>query len=135
MFTEKLMQTMLIAAGALALVTGLVHSVMGEILIFRHLRRGGLVPSMAAPPLRERHVRILWATWHLATVFGCAFAGVFLRLAVAPNDSPLALIVSAAVFANLAGSLLVLIGTKGRHPGWIALSVVAALIWFGATAA
>ena len=126
------MQTTWVAAGALALVTGLAHSVLGEILIFRHLRKGGLVPSMGAPPLRERHIRILWATWHLATVFACAFGGVFLRLAVAPNDSPGALIVGAAVFAYLAGSLLVLIGTKGRHPGWIALLVVAALIWFGA---
>ena len=26
------------------------------------------------------------------------------------------------------------IGTKGRHPGWIALSAVAALIWFGVSA-
>lgn len=129
------MQTMLIAAGVLGLVTGLVHSVLGEILIFRHLRRGGLVPAMEAPPLRERHVRILWATWHLATVFGWAFAGVILQLAVAPDDGPAALIMSAAVFANLAGALLVLVGTKGRHPGWIALLVAAALIWFSASAA
>lgn len=128
------MQTMLVAAGVLALVTGLVHSVLGEVLIFRHLRRGGLVPAMGAPPLRERNIRILWATWHLATVFGWAFGGALLRLAVAPDDSPRALIVSAAVFAYLAGSLLVLIGTKGRHPGWIALLVVAALAWFGASA-
>ena len=130
------MQIMLVAAGVLALVTGLVHSVLGEVLIFRHLRSGGLVPAMGAPPLRERNIRIIWATWHLATVFGWAFAGVLLRLAVAPhNDSPGSLIVSAAVFAYLAGSLLVLIGTNGRHPGWIALLVVAALAWFGASAA
>ena len=129
------MQTMLVAAGVLALVTGLVHSVLGEVLIFRHLRSGGLVPAMGAPPLRERNIRIIWATWHLATVFGWAFAGVLLRLAFAPhNDSPGSLIVSAAVFAYLAGSLLVLIGTKGRHPGWIALLVVAVLTWFGANA-
>jgi hypothetical protein len=129
------MQTLFVAAGVLALVTGLAHSVLGEILIFRHLRRGGLVPTLAAPPLRERNIRILWATWHLATVFGWAFAGVFLRLAVVPDDPPGALIVIAAVSAYLAGSLLVLVGTKGRHPGWIALLVVAALIWFGASAA
>lgn len=130
------MRIMLVAAGVLALVTGLVHSVLGEVLIFRHLRSGGLVPAMGAPPLRERNIRIIWATWHLATVFGLAFAGVLLRLAVVPHiDSPSSLIVSAAVFAYLAGSLLVLIGTKGRHPGWIALLVVAALTWFGANVA
>jgi hypothetical protein len=28
--------------------------------------------------------------------------------------------------------LLVLVGTRGRHPGWIALAAVAALVWTGA---
>ena len=128
------MQTMFIAAGVIALITGVGHSVLGEILIFRHLRSSGLVPTMAAPPLRERHIRIIWATWHLASVFGWAFAGILLRLAIAPDGSPSALIVSAVVFANLAGSSLVLIGTKGQHPGWIALLLVAVLTWFGASA-
>jgi hypothetical protein len=128
------MQSMFIAAGVIALITGVIHSALGEILIFRHLRRGGIVPTMAAPPLRERNIRIIWATWHLASVFGWAFAGILLRLAIAPHDSLSALIVSAIVFANLAGSLLVLIGTKGRHPGWIALLLVAVLTWFGASA-
>ncbi len=30
----------------------------------------------------------------------------------------------------LAGSLLVLIGTRGRHPGWIVLLGIAACVWF-----
>ena len=128
------MQTLFMAAGVVALITGIVHSALGEILIFRQLRSGGLVPTLRAPPLRERNIRIIWATWHLASVFGWAFAGILIRLAVAPNDSPIALVVSAIVFANLAGSLLVLIGTKGQHPGWIALLLVAALTWFGASA-
>ena len=75
-------------------------------------------------------------TWHLGSVFGWAFAGVLLRLAVAPHDSSaITFVLSAIVFANLGGSLLVLIGTKGRHPGWIALLAVAALTWLAAGAA
>ncbi len=128
------MQTMFIAAGVIALITGVVHSALGEILIFRKVRSGGLVPTMSAPPLGERNIRIIWATWHLASVFGWAFAGILLRLAIAPDGSPNALIVSAIVLANLAGSLLVLIGTRGKHPGWIALLLVAVLTWFGASA-
>ncbi|MFC0134728.1 hypothetical protein CR105_22200 [Massilia eurypsychrophila] len=128
------MQAILMTAGVLAIAIGLVHSVFGEVLIFRHLRKDGFVPSMGAAPLRARHIGILWATWHLATVFGWAFAGAILRLAVAPDAAPGAVIMSAAVFANLAGALLVLVGTRGRHPGWIALSAVAALVWFGAKA-
>ena len=130
------MQALLFIAGSLALITGIVHSVLGEILIFRHLRSGGLVPTLSAPPLRERNIRIIWATWHLGSVFGWAFAGVLLRLAAAPHDSSLmAFVLSAIVFANLGGSLLVLIGTKGRHPGWIALLAVAACTWLAANAA
>lgn len=124
------MQISMIAAGVLALVVGLAHSVLGEVLIFRHLRSRGLVPAKAPPPLRERHVRILWATWHLATVFGWSFGIVLLQLASTANGLALqALIKNAAVFAFLGGSLLVLIGTKGRHPGWIGLLGVAALAW------
>jgi len=128
------MQILYLVAGVLAVVTGLIHSVLGEILIFRHLRNGGLVPALGAPPLRERNIRIIWATWHLATVFGMAFAGVLFRLALS-DAIPGSLVVSAIVFAYLGGAILVLVGTKGRHPGWIALSVVATLAWMAVGAA
>lgn len=127
------MQTLFLTAGVLVLLTGLIHSVLGEILIFRHLRNGGLVPARGAPPLRERNIRILWATWHLATVLGWAFAGVLLQLAIAPQDQSLkAFVVNAICLAYLGGGLLVLVGTKGRHPGWIALLIVAVLTWIAA---
>ena len=119
-----------LAAGVIAALTGVVHSVLGERLIFRHLRRGTVVPTLGAPPLRERHVRILWATWHLGSVFGWAFAGLLLWMAVSP-DSQSSPVTSAITFANLGGAILVLIGTRGRHPGWIALLAVAVLAWVG----
>jgi hypothetical protein len=126
------MQAYMLAAGVLALIVGATHSVLGEILIFRHLRSYGLVPAMGAPPLSERHIRILWASWHLATVFGWASGVVLLRLAFPSTESSLqALVENTIVLAFLGGSLLVLIGTKGRHPGWIGLLGVAALAWFG----
>jgi hypothetical protein len=126
------MQAYMFAAGVLALIVGAAHSVLGEILIFRHLRSRGLVPAMGAPPLRERHIRILWASWHLATVFGWASGVVLLRLASPSTESSLqAFVENTIVLAFLGGSFLVLIGTKGRHPGWIGLLGVAALAWFG----
>ena len=128
------MQTLLLIAAVITFVTGLIHSVMGEILIFRHVRNGGLVPALDAPPLRESNIRIIWATWHLATLFGWAFAGVMFRLALGHPLSN-SLIISAVFFAYLGGAILVLIGTKGRHPGWIALSAVAALTWLATNAA
>lgn len=126
------MRAYMFAAGVLALIVGAAHSVLGEILIFRHLRSRGLVPAMAAPPLKERHIRILWATWHLATVFGWASGVILLRLASPSTESSLqALVENTIVVAFLGGSFLVLIGTKGRHPGWIGLLGVAVLAWFG----
>lgn len=122
------MPTLLVATAAIAILTSVVHSVLGEILIFRHLRRGSLVPDQPAPPLKERHIRILWATWHLVSVFGFAFAGGFLWLAFSgKNPTALPLLANTAAAAFALGSALVLIGTKGRHPGWLALLAVAVL--------
>jgi len=120
------MQIPYMTAAMVAALTGLAHSVLGEVLIFRHLREGGLVPTLAAPPLRVRNIRILWATWHLATLFGWAFAGVLFQLALGRPMSA-SFVIGAMLFAYLGGALLVLVGTRGRHPGWIALTAVAAL--------
>ena len=130
------MQSLLVTAAVLAAVTGFVHSLLGERLIFRHLRASSLVPSLPAPPLQSRHVRILWATWHLASVFAWALAGMLLLLS---QDSAAALsarsVLGASALAFLAGSLLVLIGTRGRHPGWVALGAVGILSWVAVGAA
>jgi hypothetical protein len=122
------MQTYLAVAAGIAVLTGVAHSVLGEMLIFRQLRSGTLVPGLDAPPLRSRNIRIIWATWHLATVFGWAFAGVLLQLALSPHASLASLFLKATVAAYAGGSVLVLVGTRGRHPGWIALAAVAALV-------
>ena len=130
------MQYLFIAASVLALLTSVVHSVLGEIIIFKHLRKGSLIPNMGALPLRERNIRIIWATWHLSSVFGWAFAGVLFRLGIDPTVGGLKpFIVSAIVFAYLGSGLLVLVGTKGRHPGWVALLLIAAFTWVANSAA
>jgi len=124
------MQPILATAAVIAIATGVVHSVLGERLIFRRLRQSLLVPSLPAPPLQERNVRILWATWHLASVFGWALAGLLWQLAKNPGISLSASAVLYACAAGfLAGALLVLVGTRGRHPGWVALGAVGALSW------
>lgn len=124
------MQTLLVIAAALAVLTGVAHSVLGELLIFRHFRRGTLVPAESLPPLKSRNIRILWATWHLATVFGWAFAFVLARVAFYPEIPITESLAIAATAAYGGGALLVLVGTRGRHPGWIALGAVALLTCF-----
>lgn len=120
-------------AAVLAVLVALIHSVMGEVLIFRHLRAGTLVPTRAAAPLRERHVRILWASWHIASVFGLTAAAILWRAADAsqPDGTFGAYAVSAVSLGMAASSLLVLVGTRGRHPGWLGLLAVALFAAWG----
>jgi len=60
------MNPFLLAAAILIFLIGLLHSLLGERLVFRHLRVSGLVPTRGDSHLREFRVRILWATWHVA---------------------------------------------------------------------
>ena len=130
------MQDYLFAAAVLAVLIGVVYSVLGEVLIFRRLRKGGLVPTQAAPPLAERHIRILWATWHVVTVFGFAFATMLYKLgSVDTAVSIQSVVLTATGAAFLGGAILVLVGTKGSHPGWIGLAGAAALVVMATRAA
>jgi hypothetical protein len=124
-------QPLLFAAGLVAILVGIVHSVLGELLIFRRLRDGAVIPTHPAPPLESRHIRIIWATWHLASALGFGFAALLLAVAsrMPGVDS---IVISAIVGVFLAGSVLVLVGTRGRHPGWIGLLAVAVLAHLGA---
>ncbi len=114
-----------VAAAALAVITGSVHSILGEILIFRRMREGKI--------LDESHVRILWASWHLMTVMGLGFASIILWLAL-PSEIPRDTFIELAIIVvMMVSSALVLIATRARHPGWIALLGVSILIWLGRT--
>lgn len=133
------MQTTLVAAAALTFAIGAIHSTLGEVLIFRRLRERRPAPARAAtddaPALRERHHGILWATWHVVTVFGWAFAAILLALADAHDTATTTASLRAAVTTTTAAAMsaaavLVLIGTKGRHPAWLGLFGVAALVFF-----
>lgn len=121
------MNHLLAAAAVLAVLTGLGHTVIGEVMIFRHLRRGTLVPTRVTAPMREFQLRIIWASWHLLTLLGWALAGVLWLSAVSPGLLPAIVLQGVAVAFALSG-LLVLIATRGRHPAWAVLLVISALI-------
>lgn len=121
-----------VLAAALCFFVGASHSVIGEILIFSRLRQGGFIPTNGGRLLGERHVRILWASWHFLTVLGWFVAALLLWLALpaareAPHDS----VEYGIAISMFAGALLVFIGTRARHPGWIALLVVGVLTLLG----
>ncbi|MBK6489691.1 MAG: hypothetical protein IPF98_23185 [Gemmatimonadetes bacterium] len=120
------------AAGGLAFMVGLAHSILGERLVFSRMRAAGLVPTQGGTVLLERHVRILWATWHVVTAIGWCLAAVLVWLSLSSvgqaAQSVIALLIAAAMGVS---ALLVLVGTKGRHPGWVGLAGVAVLAAIG----
>jgi hypothetical protein len=123
------MNSYLLGAAALAFVVGLIHSILGEHLIFRRIRHKGLVPTDGGSVLREPHVRIQWANWHITTAMGWGMAAVLFWLGThEAQRSALAFIEQAIVLSMLASSVLVLVGTQAKHPGWIGLLGVALLV-------
>ena len=125
------MDIYLLSGGLLAIAVALVHSLLGEKLIFSRMRDSGLVPTLGQPVLRERHVRILWATWHLVSIMGAAFGVILIYAAQPLAQSELPRFVLITVFVTLVlSAALVLYATKGKHPGWIGLLGVALLTWF-----
>ena len=128
------MNPWLITAGLCTLLIGVVHSVMGEQRIFRHLRLGGWVPTRGEPLMREYQLRIVWGSWHLVTCFGLGVAAL-LFLAARP-DVPVALrdgMVACAAGVMLLATLLVALATRGRHLAWLALLLTSALALAGVT--
>ena len=124
------MQSLIFAAGLLAILIGLIHSVMGEKLIFSRMRNEGFIPTVCKPQLKERHVRILWTSWHLVTVFGWTIGAILFCLASPSYVSSYQEVIGNIILISmLFSSLLVLVGTKGMHPGWLGLLAVAILIW------
>lgn len=127
------MNAYFIAAAALASIVGLVHSVLGEIMIFRRMRKSGrIIPTDGGAILSGPNVRILWASWHVLTVFGWGMAAIVVELAKpTARGSGNDVVEQAIMVSMLVGSVLVLIATKARHPGWVGLLGVAVLVWLG----
>ncbi|MFK7915173.1 MAG: hypothetical protein AB8B93_14765 [Pseudomonadales bacterium] len=114
---------MLVIAAGLLTATALIHSALGERLIFSRLAR-------IAPALTSRQRGILRASWHVVSVCGLAFALQLLLLAgsVLGAQYWIALTIAAAL---LGSALLVLVCTRARHPGWVALALAGLLAFFG----
>ncbi|MGL4636081.1 MAG: hypothetical protein ACRCWF_08880 [Beijerinckiaceae bacterium] len=120
---------LLLAAGILMITIAVIHSALGEILIFSRMGQGSIIPVAGGDLLRERHVRILWATWHIVSIFGMAFAVILIRLALWPSLPLQPAVLQMIASATTASGLLVLYASRGRHPGWIGLLIVGMLIF------
>ena len=129
------MNTYILIAGILCFLLGIVHSILGEHLIFNNKRnKGNLVPSVESTALKERHLRIIWATWHLASVFGWCIGALLVKISMEHdllNSDTKVFVVQCIMFTMGLGSLLIFIGTKGKHPGWIVLLLIGFMLLLG----
>jgi drug/metabolite transporter (DMT)-like permease len=129
------MNTYLFIAGILYFLMGIIHSILGEYLIFKNKRnKGNIVPSIRSRELKERHLRIIWATWHLSSLLGWCIGVILIKISLEQNElnsSITGFIVQLVIYTTFISSLLVLIGTKGKHPGWIGFLLIGVLLIIG----
>ena len=122
-------------AGILSIILGFAHSMLGEYLIFQKKReKGKIIPSKRSEGLRERHLRIIWATWHLASAFGWCIGAILIKIALEQSELNAGFVdflIQSIICAMFTGGLLVLIGTKGKHPGWIVLLIITIVLIIG----
>lgn len=127
---------MLTAAAVVLVALALLHSILAELLIFRHAGSVTGLPALGFPPTLGRPdspMGIIRACWHALTVFGLAFAlilGRFGALSVLSEEDRFA--VQTIAGALVASAALICVSTRGKHIGWIAFLAAAALAWLGA---
>ena len=126
------MNSYLLAAGILTILLGFLHSILGEILIFRHMRQDTLVPTNGGTKMDKAQLGIVWASWHVVSIFGWSLGAIILGRGMALTTTEFsALLENSILLGLIAASLMILIGTKGRHPAWLVLLVIAFCFWKG----
>ncbi len=126
------MNSLILVAAILCILLGVVHSVLGEYLIFKNKRLPGrIVPTKTQQGVRESHLRIIWATWHLVSVFGWGIGAFLLKFALDLNESHIneTFLIPVVITVMIISSILVAVATKGKHPGWVVLLLIAILLF------
>jgi hypothetical protein len=125
------MSGLLLSAALVLALLGLVHSVLGELLIFRRAHRfKGLPVFLGSDDFCKRALR---ATWHTPSILGGALAlllGYYGRLAELGAGERLAIqTISGSLFlCAVVWSLI----SRGKHPGWVGFLAAAVLCWSAA---
>ena len=114
---------MLQLAAALAFLLGLAHSVLGERYILVRLFRRDNLPKLFGGT--EFTTRTLRFAWHITTILWWGFAVLLWQLASGPVST--SFILNVIGFTSIAGGLLPLIITRGKHLSWVVLFVIGAI--------
>ena len=115
-------------AGIAAVVMGIVHSTLGERLVFPRLFASADLPRLRGSLEFTRSI-LRWA-WHLLSLawFGFAYLLFAIGSGHTPDTVTLARII--AVVFGVSG-LIAFVTTRGRHIAWPMFALVALASWFG----
>jgi hypothetical protein len=119
-----------IVSALILIVTGILHSFLGERLVLGPLSRSPDLPRLLGSGAFMR--RTLRFTWHVTTVLLVAVAGVLLILADPAAATNLAGIPRSLALACLACALIAGVATRGRHFSWVLFLAAAVTTWLGA---
>ena len=122
--------TSLLVAGALIVVIGIAHSVLGErYILMRLFRRADLPHLFGGPNFTKRTLRF---AWHITTVAWFGLAAIVVLAAGNQLSAPSVLYVVAATFA--VSAILSAVGSRLQHLSWVVFGAIAALVSLSARA-
>ncbi|MFA3918843.1 hypothetical protein [Ruegeria hyattellae] len=113
--------TILIVAGLGGAIIALVHGYLGQTIVIPSFSGGS--PSMR---------RVNHAVFQLSTLYWFAGGIALIYAAVFIDQGERTIIVAMVSFLYITGAVGNLWATRGRHPGWILLTVVTGLAIIGA---
>lgn len=111
---------LLISAGIVAIITALVHSILGEKRLI-----GPIISSNAAIMKSVLAAQVLRLAWHWTSVLWVLVAAVLIHAGMGNFvDRPLLMVIGIAhLFAGLADAAL----TRGKHVGWPLITLIGVL--------
>lgn len=120
------MDIALTVAAALAVLIGLIHSILGERYIIRRLLRRENLPKLFGSDRPTK--MILRFAWHLTTVAWFGFAGVLLVIGSDAAD-PVRSIGQVVAITFGISAVAAAWGSRFLHPAWAIFAAIAALTW------
>ncbi|MDN4502372.1 hypothetical protein QX776_08155 [Alteromonadaceae bacterium BrNp21-10] len=113
---------MLLIAGLLTLMIGLVHSYLGErYILIRLFKRDGIPHLFGSDVFTKQTLRF---AWHITTIAWWGLAAIMFTYANSQAVSRQSILQIIAVVFLISG-LIALIASKGKHLSWLCFFVIA----------